>query len=83
MSLREQFNDLQESGLEWQEMCNLQHEAATVPVGHPARERMAELSESYADRLERSRLVRAFHWADGPAGLRERAAAWRTGQVPS
>ncbi|MFI5938075.1 hypothetical protein [Actinoplanes sp. NPDC051494] len=69
---------------EWSEMCDLQYKVTDLPNG-PERAaeagRMAELLESYADRLERSGLVRVGTTFT-PEELRTEAAEYRAGRDP-
>lgn len=80
----EHLREWSASSDEWSEMCEVQCRVSDQPAGpdrDEARARMAELLESYADRMERSGLVRAF----GPASvaeLRAEAAEYRQGKDP-
>lgn len=86
MNLSERIRTWRMSEQDWAEMCDVQYtaeEAQPGPEGDQARERVAVLCESYADRLEASRLVRLFTSGEiTPAGLRAEAAEWRAGRVP-
>lgn len=72
------------SGDEWKEICQLQY-AGDMPAG-PDRDaafaRMADLLETHADRMERSRLVGWLASAFTPDQLRVEAAVWRSGRDP-
>lgn len=65
-------------------MCRLQdHEFdPDSPTRFEVGARMADLLEAYADRVERSRLVRAFAGDFYPSTLRAEAAQYRAGRDP-
>lgn len=70
---------------EWAEMCDLQCRFTDAPTAEEraaAGERMAVLLESYADRMDRSRLVRALGPGRTSAELRSAAAEYRAGRDP-
>lgn len=69
---------------EWSELCEVQYRVSDQPDG-PDRDaacaRMAELLESYADRMDRSALVRALG-AKSSVEMRAEAAEYRAGRDP-
>jgi len=84
MNVLEHLREWSASSDEWEEMCNLQGKVSDLPDGPDrtaACRRMADLLESYADRRDRSGLVRAL----GPRpsdSLRAEAAEYRAGRDP-
>ncbi|MFI5895644.1 hypothetical protein ACIA5D_36670 [Actinoplanes sp. NPDC051513] len=78
MSPIEHLREWSASGDEWSEMCDLQRRSEDPE----AKQRMAELLESYADRMERSGLVRLFASSFTPESLRAEAAEYRAGRDP-
>ena len=84
MNVIEQIRQWEASADEWAELADLCQQTETAPPGDPRWERMAALCESYADRLEQSRLVRMCTTGEvTPASLRLEAAMRRSGLVPS
>lgn len=85
MNVLQHLREFSASSDEWSEMCETQYQVAELPNG-PDRDRvcarMADLLESYADRLERSGLVRAMGPTRSPANLRADAAEYRAGRDP-
>ncbi|BAL87236.1 hypothetical protein AMIS_20160 [Actinoplanes missouriensis 431] len=79
----EQLREWSASSDEWAELCDLQYRISDVPTGdeQAACYRMAKLLDSHADRMERSRLVRAFTTFT-PESLRADAAEFRAGRNP-
>lgn len=85
MKVLEHLQQWQASHAEWQEMCDLQYKVTDLPASPErtaAGQRMAELLESYADRMEASGLVRAFGPGRTPVELRADAAEYRAGRDP-
>lgn len=84
MRLLEHLREFSASSDEWAEMCRLQdHEFdPDSPTRFEVGGRMADLLESYADRIERSGLVRAFASDFLPSELRAEAAEYRAGRDP-
>ncbi len=84
MNPLKELSEMFEGGDDWKELCGLQY-AADLPPG-PDRDaafaRMAVLLEAYADRMERSGLVRWLASSFTPDGLRAEAAVWRSGRDP-
>jgi hypothetical protein len=85
VTLMEHLHEWAASSDEWSEMVELQDRfnavdsTERVAVGG----RIAELLESYADRMERSGAVRWFSSSLSPDSLRASAAVWRTGTDPN
>jgi len=80
----EHLREWSASSDEWAELCETQYrvsDAPTVEERAAAGQRMAELLESYADRVERSGLVR-FLGPSSPEYLRAEAAEYRAGRDP-
>ncbi len=81
----EHLREFSASSDEWSEMCDVQYQVSDQTDG-PDRDRacvrMAELLESYADRMERSGLVRAMGPCRTPDELRTEAAEYRAGRDP-
>jgi hypothetical protein len=83
--LLENLREWSASAEEWSELCELQYKAQDLPAGAErdvARQRMAALLDSHAERMERSGLVRAFASSFTPERLRAEAAEWRAGRCP-
>lgn len=84
MKLTEHLREWSASSDEWSELCDTQYQVTDQPDGperNRACARMAELLESYADRVEWSGLVRAIA-PSTPAELRAEAAEYRAGRDP-
>jgi hypothetical protein len=84
VNVLEHLREFNASSDEWREYCRLNdHE---FDPGSPTRfeigGRMADLLESYADRVERSGLVRVFAGDFYPSTLRAEAAEYRAGRDP-
>lgn len=84
MNVLEHLREWSASSDEWAETCRLQdHEFdQDGPTRFEVGARMAGLLESYADRIERSGLVRAFASEFTPDDLRAEAAEYRAGRDP-
>lgn len=85
MNVLDHLRELSASSDEWSELCAVQYQVTDQPEGDErtaACLRMAELLESYAERLERSGLVRALSSSFTPEGLRAEAAEYRAGRDP-
>jgi hypothetical protein len=85
VNVLEHLREFSASSDEWAEMCDVQYQVSDQPDG-PDRDRacarMAEMLESYADRVERSGLVRAMGPGSTPDELRAQAAEYRAGRDP-
>jgi hypothetical protein len=83
VSVVESLRELFDSSEEWTELCDLQ-----VAFDQPGADRLAlggriaDLLESYADRMDRSRLVRVVASGFTPGRLRAEAPLWREGRDP-
>lgn len=69
---------------DWEELCDLQDKVGDLPETaeqHAAAERMADLLDAIADRIEASGLVRVT-FKQTPAALRAEAAEFRAGRNP-
>lgn len=88
MKLIENLREWAASTEEWSEMVELQEKFALKAFIEEADEMLetgsliADLLETYADRMERSGLVRALSSAFTPEELRANAAVWRRGRNP-
>lgn len=85
MKLLEHLREWSASHDEWSGVCETQYkvsDASTLEERVAAGQRMAELLESHADRMERSGLVRWFASSFTPDGLRAEAAEFRAGRNP-
>jgi hypothetical protein len=83
VNVLEHLREWSASADEWKEMCELQYQL-DLPEGPELTgrlNRMADLLDAVADRMERSGLVRAFSTQDA-ALLREQAATARSGRHP-
>ncbi|MEU4558455.1 hypothetical protein AB0F72_08695 [Actinoplanes sp. NPDC023936] len=79
----EQVREWSASTEEWSKICDLQYRISDVPGADElnACQRMAELLDSHADRMQRSGLLRAFSTLT-PESLRADAAVFRAGRNP-
>lgn len=84
MNVLEHLREFFDGSDDWAEMCRLQdHEFdPNSPTRFEVGARMAGLIEAYADRMERSGLVRVFASSFTPADLRAEAAEYRAGRDP-
>ncbi len=84
MNVLENLREFSASSGEWSEMVDLQYRVSDQPDSpdrDAACQRMAVLLESYADRVERSGLVRKLA-ARSAEDLRAEAAEYRAGRDP-
>lgn len=85
MNVLAHLREKQAAAEEWQQMVDLQYQVADAPTVESralAARRMAEVLESYADRMDRSRLVRVLGPGCTSADLRAEAAEYRAGRDP-
>jgi hypothetical protein len=85
MNVLEHLREKQAAADEWAEMYDVQYQvmdAPTVEGRAAAGVRMAELLDSYADRMDRSGLVRVLGTRRTSEQLRAEAAEYRAGRNP-